>query len=256
MSAKPKLNVFDTKDELILSLADRIVELSQAIQKSKGRFAIALSGGSTPKPLYEALAKAPLSYKVPWNYGYFFMVDERCVPETSNESNFKMIFESMLSRVPVLETNIFPVHFQDIDPERAADDYEERIKEAFKLEAGAFPTFDIVILGLGDDGHTASLFPGTDALKETSRTVVSNYVDKFSQHRITLTQPTINNASHVFFLVSGQSKAEIVSNVVCGDGKHSYPANLINPGTGELEWYLDKDAASRLNPTACHSGEG
>lgn len=254
MSGKPKLNVFDTKHELIHSCAERIAELTRAIQKSKGYFAIALSGGSTPRPLYELLATPPISYKIPWNFGYFFMVDERCVPETSNESNFKMIFESMLSKVPVLDTNIFSVQFQDVDPERAADDYEERVKEAFKLEEGKFPRFDIVLLGLGDDGHTASLFPGTDALKEKSRIVVANYVDKFSHHRITLTQPAINNASHIYFLVSGQSKSEIVSDVVCG--KQSYPANLIHPNNGELEWYLDKDAASRLNPAACHSGDG
>lgn len=254
MSAKPKLNIYDSKDELILSLAERIAELTQTMQKAKGYFAIALSGGSTPKPLYEALATPPISYKVPWNCGYFFMVDERCVPETSNESNFKMIFESMLSKVPVLDTNIFPVHFQDVDPERAADDYGKRVQEAFKLGDGSFPAFDIVLLGLGDDGHTASLFPGTDALKETSRIVVANYVDKFSHHRITLTQPAINNASHVYFLVSGQSKAEIVSSVV--GGEQAYPANLIHPLTGELAWYLDKDAASLLNPAACHSGDG
>jgi 6-phosphogluconolactonase len=239
---------------LVFSVAERIAELTKAIQKSKGYFAIALSGGSTPKPLYEALATPPLSYKIPWNYGYFFLVDERCVPETNNESNFKMIFESMLSKVPLMETNMFPVHFQDVDPERAATDYEERITEAFKLAPGAFPVFDIVLLGLGDDGHTASLFPGSDALKETSRTVVANYVDKFSHHRITLTPPVINNASHVYFLVSGQSKAEIVADVLCG--KQSYPANLIHPTTGELEWYLDKEAASLLNPAACHSGDG
>lgn len=254
MSDKSELNVYDTRDELILALAERFAELAQNIQKAKGSFAVALSGGSTPKPLYELLATPPLSDKIPWSHGYFFMVDERCVPQTSSENNFKMIFESMLSKVPVLDANIFPVHFQDVDPQRAADDYEERVRKAFKLDAGPFPAFDIVLLGLGDDGHTASLFPGTDALKDTSRVVVANYVDKLNQHRITLTQPAINNAEHVYFLVSGQSKAEIVSSVLCG--RQAYPANLIRPRTGELAWYLDNDAASLLNRAACHNQDG
>lgn len=254
MSGESKLNVYATRDELILALAERIAELAHNIQKSKGSFTIALSGGSTPRPLYELLATPPISDKIPWRDGYYFMVDERCVPQTSDENNFKMIFESMLSKVPVLDTNIFPVRFQDVDPQRAADDYEERVRKAFKVDSGSFPAFDIVLLGLGDDGHTASLFPETDALRETARVVVANYVDKFNQHRITLTQPAINNADHVYFLVSGQSKAEIVSSVLCG--KQAYPANLIRPAAGELAWYLDKDAASLLNPAACHSGDG
>ena len=255
MSTKASLNIFDTKEELGVALAEQIAETAQAFQKSKGYFAMALSGGSSPRPLYEALATPPLSYKVPWSYGYFFMVDERCVPESSKESNFKMIWECMLSHVPVFETNIFPVHFQTVDPERAATDYEDRIKEAFKLEPGAFPAFDIVILGLGDDGHTASLFPNSDALKETERAVVANHVDRMDQDRITLTVPTLNNSEHIFFVVTGQSKADIVSKVMCAT-QPTYPANLIQPPKLQPQWYLDKEAASLLSPAACHSGEG
>jgi len=251
MSKDANINVIETASGLVSRLANDIIQLAVKSVSHHGMFTMALSGGSTPKPVYEMLGKAPLKYEMPWKKTFFFFGDERCVPHTSEESNFRMVNEALFKPVPVRSDNFFRLELQDEDPAEAALIYEEEIQEFFELEPGEFPRFDLVLLGLGDDGHTASLFPGTKALNEKERICVENFVPKFDTHRITLTYPTINNAGQVIFAVSGKGKAGVIAEILCGKEKDSYPAQRIQPKSGDLRWYLDRDAASQLDSAAC-----
>jgi 6-phosphogluconolactonase len=173
-----------------------------------------------------------------------FWGDERCVLPESSESNYRMANEALLTRIPISPQNVHRIKAEQ-SPSKAAEEYEAEIQRTFELVDVALPRFDIVLLGLGDDGHTASVFPGTSALNEQERLVVDVYVEKFKAHRITLTLPVINNASHVLFLVSGRGKAAILRDVLQG---HSLllPAQHVRPSAGELHWLVDQDAASQL----------
>jgi 6-phosphogluconolactonase len=183
---------------------------------------------------------------IPWKSIYFFWGDERHVPPTDPESNYRMVYEAMLSKVPVPPQNIFRISGEEKDPELAAKQYEQTVINFFGLNAGRSPRFDLVLLGLGPDGHTASLFPDSTALRETNRLVVATWVEKFKTHRITLTLPVLNNAAVVEFLVSGKEKAGIVHQVLDGDG-NEFPSQMIRPRDGRLVWLLDEAAASELS---------
>jgi 6-phosphogluconolactonase len=222
-------------------------QASRAIQ-AQGAFTVALSGGSTPKGLYELLAAdLTLRAQVPWDKVYVFWGDERHVPPDDAESNYRMAHEAMLSQVPVPPTQVYRIKGEDPDAGRAADDYERRLRECFRLPEGHLPRFDLVFLGLGPEGHTASLFPGTKALHETERLVVSNWVGKFYTERITMTPPVLNNAACVIFLVSGDDKALPLKAVLEGAYEpEQLPAQLIRPVHGRLVWLVDQAAASLL----------
>jgi 6-phosphogluconolactonase len=207
-----------------------------------------LSGGSTPRSLYSLLAQ---NRSLPWDKIYFFFGDERHVSADSPESNYRMARESMLSKVPTPASNVFRIPAENPDVREAAKAYEQTLRQFFEIPATGFPRFDIVLLGMGPDGHTASLFPGTSALQEKSRWVVSNWVEKFKTDRITLTLPVLNNAAVVMFLVSGQDKAQPLKEVL--EGKESgelYPSKLIQPVDGELIWMVDRAAGAQLAPAA------
>lgn len=251
MPANAGIHVFETHQELIAKAAEDIINAAAKAVADHGHFTIALSGGNTPKPLYELLATAPLKYEMPWKKTFFFFGDERCVPHDSDESNFKMVKQAMFKPDLVRDENIFATEFQDSDPEESARLYEEEIQDFFGLEENQFPQFDVVLLGLGDDGHTASLFPGTSALNETNRICVANYVEKFKSKRITLTLPVLDNAANVWFLVSGKGKAKVISEIISGKSEGLYPAQLVKPVSAPPKWYLDKDAASMLDPAVC-----
>jgi 6-phosphogluconolactonase len=198
---------------------------------------VALSGGSTPKLMFEML----VGQSVPWDGIQFFWSDERHVPPDDPESNYRMANEALLSRVPVLAENVHRIHGENPDAAEAAADYENTIIAVTKQ---LLPRLDLIFLGLGTDGHTASIFPGSEVLHETKRLVAAPYVEKFASHRITMTLPLINNAASVVFLVSGAEKAQIVKAVLQGEDK--YPAQAVKPTQGELIWMLDKEAASKL----------
>lgn len=260
METKGAVKIAQSSGALTLSLASDIVDFAAKAVADHGSFSFALSGGNTPKALYGALAAAPLKYEMPWKKTFFFFGDERCVPRSSDESNYRMVNEALFKQVPVRAENIFGLIDPDVNPKQSALEYEEQLQKFFDLKKGELPKFDLILLGLGDDGHTASLFPGTDALNENERLCVENFVPKFNTNRITLTLPVINNAKNVVFLVSGKGKAEIVSHII-GDqndekseGKNeevSYPSQLVNPKNGKLKWYLDQDAASKLDLAQC-----
>jgi len=215
----------------------------------RGRFTIALAGGSTPKSLYNLLATNART-TLPWDRMFFFWGDERHVPPTDPESNYRMADEAMLSKVPVPPGNVFRIKTENPEAAAAAEDYEKTIRKFFALEAGQFPRFDLILLGMGPDGHTASLFPGTTALQEKLRLVVANWVEKMKTHRISLTLPVLNAARCVTFLVSGTDKAPALKAVLEENvPPEQYPAKLIKPSDGKLIWLIDRAAASQLTST-------
>ncbi len=215
---------------------------------ARQRFTVALSGGSTPRDLFQLLATDPKwSAQLPWDHTHFFWGDERHVPPDHPDSNFRTANETLLSIAPVPAANIHRVRTEVGSAGEAASDYENELRTFFQLTDGQLPQFDLVLLGLGAEGHTASLFPGTRALAENRRLVVSNWVGKLFVERITLTAPVLNNARCVIFLVSGDDKATVLKAMVEGPYEPAQlPAQLINPTQGRLVWLLDRAAAKEL----------
>lgn len=216
--------------------------------RTKQLFTVVLSGGSTPKTLYSTLAGEPWRSQIPWNNIHFFWGDERQVPPDHASSNFRMAYATLLSNVPVPAENIHRIKGEEADPALAAQEYEHELQSFFQLTAGELPRFDLVLLGLGTDGHTASLFPDTAALHERDRLVVANWVAKLNAWRLTLTLPVLNNAARVVFLVSGSEKASILRAVLDSDAVGEFPAQLVRPTGGSVLWLVDRDAAASLPP--------
>jgi 6-phosphogluconolactonase len=248
LSSATDIRVLPTPQELFAAAAEEVVRLANQAVAERGRFAIALSGGSTPKNLYNLLATNARS-TLPWDHTYFFWSDERHVAPNNPDSNYRMANEAMLSKVPVPPANIYRVPAENPDAAAVAEAYEVSIRKFFQLQPGQLPRFDLILLGLGPDGHTASLFPGTAGLQEKSRLVIANLVEKLRTHRLTFTLPVINAARCVAFLVSGTDKATVLRSVleesVPGE---QYPAKLVEPSDGNLIWFLDRAAASGLTP--------
>ena len=235
-------------EALYRSAADEFVRLAVQASQADGRFCVALAGGSTPKGLYALLASdASLRDAVPWEQTHVFWGDERPVPPDHADSNYRMAAAALLSKVPIPPQNVHRIRAEEADPHAAAWAYEQELRSFFALPDGAFPRFDLVLLGLGGDAHTASLFPGTAALDECDRLAVANRVDKLDTTRITLTVPVFNNARCVVFLVSGADKASALKAVIEGfDTPHDVPAQLIQLRDGKIVWLVDQGAARML----------
>ena len=249
VSALPEIRILTTPQELFSAAAEEVVRAANEAVKQRGRFTIALAGGSTPKGLYNLLATNART-ALHWDRMFFFFGDERHVPPNDPDSNYRMADESMLSKIPVAAANIFRIPAENPDADAVAKAYEETLKKFFTLQPGQFPQFDLILLGMGPDGHTASLFPGTAALQEKKRLVVANWVEKMKTHRITLTFPILNAARCVAFLVSGTDKATVLRAVLEEDvAPEQYPSKLVRPSDGELIWLLDRAAASQLKKT-------
>jgi 6-phosphogluconolactonase len=256
MAAERQLRVLDSPAALFREAADQFTRQALAAVESRGRFAVALSGGSTPKGLYSLLATSARS-RLPWDRMFFFWGDERHVPPDDPESNYRMVFEALLSKVPVPGTNIFRMAAENPDANRAAEDYEQTLGNFFHPGPGHFPRFDLILLGMGSDGHTASLFPGTTALAEKTRLVVANWVEKLKSDRLTLTVPVLNHGAMVLFLVSGADKAPALREVLEGNQPlERYPSKLIRPSDGELIWLVDQAAAADLCKGHRYRGRG
>jgi 6-phosphogluconolactonase len=238
------LLVLSDENALMEAAAARITDLCRHAIASRGRFAWALSGGSTPRKLYALLATARFVSRIDWTRVHFFWGDERCVAADHAESNYRMVRETLFD---VIKPDPERVHrmLGEQDPERAASCYEEMLRGFFDTELA--PSFDLILLGMGADGHTASLFPGTAALYEKRRWVVVNRVTANAPPRLTLTPVMINAADNALFLVSGANKASCLKRVLQGpaDGE-ALPARLIRPARGQLQWMVDADAASQL----------
>jgi 6-phosphogluconolactonase len=245
---KRDIQIVENGEAVSRTAAEMMVSLALKKLKSKDSFAVALSGGSTPKNMFAILANdAVLRNQMPWDRVHFFWGDERHVPPDHTDNNYRMTNDAMLSRVPVPFENIHRIRAEYPDAGKAAVDYEQELRRFFKLETEQLPPFDCVFLGMGPDGHTASLFPGTQALHERERLVVSNWVAKFQSHRITMTTPVLNNADTVIFLVSGEEKAEPLRVVLEGQMQTDrFPAQLIEPTHGKLLWLVDQAAAGQL----------
>lgn len=238
------VQVFPTPDDVAHFAAEQIVAISNAAIADRGRFSVGLSGGSTPKLLFALLASEHFAPRIDWANVHVFWGDERCVPPDHADSNYRMTRETLLDHVPVPPENVMRMQ-SERDPVQAAADYEQRLR-AFFPDAD-YPRFDLLLQGMGNDGHTASLFPNTEALNEQSRWVVANYVPKFETWRITLTAPAINAAENVMFLVTGANKADALHNVLKGARQpHTYPSQLIQPTQGTLVWAVDQAAAAKL----------
>jgi 6-phosphogluconolactonase len=250
MSTILELRKLTTPQDLFQAAADEVLRAAAEAIAQRGRFTIALSGGSTPRNMF-ALIAANASGNLPWEKMFFFWGDERHVPPNDPESNYRMAKETLLSKVPVPSANIFPVPSENPDAAAAAQAYEETLRKFFAVSAGDFPRFDLILLGMGPDGHTASLFPETAALQEKSRLVVANWVEKMQTSRITFTLPVLNAARCVAFLVSGADKAPVLHEVLEGKAPgEKYPSKLVQPTDGKLIWFVDRAAASELSAAA------
>jgi 6-phosphogluconolactonase len=225
---------------------------------ARGVARIAISGGTTPKSMFALLADPaePFVKQVPWDRIDLYWVDERCVPPDNAESNYRMTKEALLSKVPLPAERVHRIE-GELDPEVAAARYESTIRNSFKLEGAETPTFDLILLGMGDDGHTASLFPHTEALNEMSHIVVPNHVPQKDTWRITLTWPVINQGSEVAFLIEGAGKAQVLHDVFLGPYQpDTYPSQIIRPASGRLTLLLDAAAAAKLPAPADSDSTG
>jgi 6-phosphogluconolactonase len=237
------IRIFDDYEHLSQAAADMFMDLSRRAIDSHGRFNVALSGGNTPKRLYEILANFPYREEIHWEDINIFWGDERCVPHDDPRSNFGNAGKTLLNLVPIPDDHIYPIS-GSLPAEKAAVEYEADIKNFFKNQP---PVFNLILLGLGDNAHTASLFPHTHVLDEKSRWVGAVHLDENSLDRVTLTAPFINQAEEVIFLVSGAQKAAALQNVLEGSfNPHEYPAQLIHPKDSHPIWLVDKAAAHKL----------
>jgi 6-phosphogluconolactonase len=231
--------------------AQYFVEMAGEAVERHGRARVALSGGSTPKAAFDLLADStqPWRARMPWQALDLYWVDERSVPSDHADSNYRMTREALLDHVPLRPEQIHRIE-GELEPQAAAARYESELRNSFRLEGAEFPRFDLVALGLGSDGHTASLFPHTEALHQVSSLVAANYVPQKDAWRITLTWPVINHARSVFFLVSGEDKASVLREVLLGPrDPERLPSQLIWPSSGILTFILDKAAAALLPAT-------
>jgi 6-phosphogluconolactonase len=242
-----KLLIFPDADALARAAAEDFVRRAKDAASARGRFAVALSGGHTPRKLYELLAGDPYRAGVPWEKIHLFWGDERHVPPDDPQSNYRMVREALLTRVAVPESNVHRILAELPDASEAAARYEEELVRFFGLSAGRVPQFDLMYLGLGPEGHTASLFPDATALDVRDRLVVATWVVKLDAFRITMTYPVFEESRAVDFLVAGADKADILRAVRDPATAAAYPAGTIRPRSGELLWFADQ-AAARLAP--------
>ena len=243
-------NLEIAKDQLSLAeiAADKIIALTVDSIHRQGQFTIALAGGSTPRGIYTLLATLPNRSKIDWKRVFIFWGDERNVPPENTNSNYQMVKQTLLDHVPIPTKNIYRIE-GELDPNIAALQYEQNMRSFFSVPYDEFPSFDLILLGLGEDGHTASLFPETKALDEKARWVAENYVPKLNEWRITFTIPLINSSANIIIVVSGEQKADIIKDVLGGNNQSSKsPIESIRPKDGNLLWLVDQAAASKLSP--------
>lgn len=240
------LNIYNTADEVLTALADYFIAVGNEAITNHGKFSVALSGGNSPKKLHELLASTSYADKLDWTKVYFFFGDERNVPQNHADSNYLMAKTTLFDPLYIEPSQIFAVD-TTLTPNEAAQKYAEQISEFF--DDGEM-SFDLVLLGLGDDAHTASLFPGTPVLGDVTPGVKAPYLENKQIYRITLNAPLINEAKHIAFLVYGASKAPALKHVLEDEENiELYPAQLIDSIVGEVQWFLDEAAAADLEET-------
>jgi 6-phosphogluconolactonase len=250
-AAAQQREVYILKDNAAIArrAAEEFVKMAQSAVQQHGSFSVALSGGSTPKLLYALLATDPeLRGKLPWDKMQMFFGDERHVGPDDPQSNFKMASETMFNKAPLKPEQIHRMKGEHADAEKAAQEYEQELRTHFHLREKELPHFDLVLAGMGDEGHTLSLFPGTKALHPEGRAVVRNWVGKLATDRITMTAPAANNAGMILFMVAGKDKAPALKAVLEGPYEpDQLPAQLLQPTNGKLLWLVDQAAGSMLS---------
>jgi 6-phosphogluconolactonase len=251
MSPVPEIHIFSDPHELAANAADFFLKAGEQAIAASNRFLVALSGGSTPKMFYSMLAMPDRARQLDWSKVHFLFGDERCVPPTHPDSNFAMANEALFTPLKISSSQIHRMRGED-PPEIAAIQYENQLGRLTGAKPGEWPVFDLILLGLGNDGHTASLFPGTASLNQQTRWVVPGCAPQGTRSRLTLTPGVINHASVILFLVTGQNKAHVVRHVLerRPTDPMLYPAELVQPQSGRLLWYLDRAAASELSVSA------
>lgn len=245
MAMRPKVHIYPSRDELSVGLAEHVAQLAAAACAERGRFSVALSGGSLLEIIAPALCSAALRGSIDWSGWYVFWADERWVPWSSPESNYGLAEDRFFSRVPIPREHIYGTD-DSSDPAATALGYAAVLARVFKLRHGQMPRFDLILLGVGEDGHTASLFPGHPVLAETEAWVVPVFdAPKPPPVRITMTLPLINNARNIVFVAAGRGKAEMVAKIHNPQMRaEKLPAQLVNPTDGELQWFLDRAAGA------------
>jgi 6-phosphogluconolactonase len=245
--SKATVRVFKTLEDLSWAVAERFEEFARTHSIMKNAFSVALSGGSTPRHLYQTLGSEAFAGRIRWDKVHVFQVDERCVPADDAQSNFRMIRETLLNHIAIPDSNVHRLAAEQEDRDAACRQYAAELARVLRPEEDQFPSLDLALLGMGPDGHTASLFPGSEALEERSLWVRPNFVEKLKAHRLTLTLPILNAAVAVLFMVAGAGKAETLRQVLEGPaGK--FPAQRVQPVKGTLTWFVDEAAAQLLSP--------
>lgn len=236
------LNVFDDKKELFEVLANEFIAVATASIKAKGFFTVALTGGNSPAALYQLLASPAYRTRIDWSKAYVFWGDERWVPLNDPKSNATMAYDTLLNHVDIPKEHVYPMYADDQSPEEFAGTYERYITDLLGEDA----KLDLILLGMGDDAHTASLFPGQEVLKTTDKKIDSFYLEEQSMYRITMTAPLINAAHHIFVLTFGQNKNAALNQVLHGEFQPmKYPLQLIKPIDGTLRFFVDREAAGK-----------
>lgn len=252
-TARGEVVILSDPATLARAAADRFARVTAEAAAARGRATVALSGGSTPRQMGELLATPPFRDRVPWDRLDVFWGDERWVPASSPESNAGVAKRTFLDHVPIPPDRVHPWPTEGMEPAAAAAAYAAAVRAAFG--GGDVPVFDLILLGMGDDGHTASLFPHTAALSERTALAVANHVPKLNATRLTLTGPVLNAGRDVVFLVAGAGKADVLAAVLDGPERPTeLPSQMIRPTAGRLTWLVDREAASRLG--AAETGGG
>lgn len=244
MEIPANVSIFETAEQLAVAAAERFVEVAATLDADRDRISVALAGGKTPKRVYELLATDAFKKRIHWPQVYLFFGDERAVPPTHPDSNYHMVDEALISKVPIPARNVHRM-IGEGDVKENAQDYENNLRSFF---AGLpWPRFDLVLLGMGEDGHTASLFPHSEALHEESRWVVAAKNEQTNQPRLTLTLPVLNHAAQVLFLVTGTEKAQRLAQALRPSvDAELLPVQAVKPVDGKLEWFVDGAAAACL----------
>jgi 6-phosphogluconolactonase len=243
-----EIQVFPDVNAIAARAAELILAAANAAVQQNGRFTIALAGGSTPKTLYSLLAAEPYFSVMPWEKTFIFFGDERHVPPADKDSNFRMANESMLTKLNLKPEQVHRIKTENPDPEKAAHEYEQLLTSFFNLSTGQLPRFDVILIGMGDEGHMLSLFPGTKALHDNGRLVLSNWVGKLYTWRVTVSAPVANNSALAIFMVTKPDKALALKGVLEGPYEpEQLPSQLLHPTNGKAIWLIDTAAAEKLD---------
>ncbi len=248
MPAVPDIRIHSDSQAVAEAAAAFVLEVGQKAVRANGRFLIALSGGTTPEILYRALASPAFADRFDWSRTIFFFSDERCVPPNDPRSNYALADKTLFTPLNIPPSQIYRMAGESSDPQAAASEYEQQLRLATKTLPSVLPSLDLILLGLGEDGHTASLFPGSPILQDDRRAIAATQSPKDPPHRLTMTLAAINRASVVLFLATGSGKAEVVRAILDPktEAERQFPASLVKPEEGRLIWFLDQAAAAKL----------